>query len=134
MLSYTLLILANTIALQIEMDFIILETTVITKDEYPRAETKMETLNCLKPAFIKDGTGTVTAGNASGINDGAAVVMVMTHQEASNRGLAPLVKIVTWAQAGVDPSVMGTGPIPAIKAAVSNVLLLNNVTHTGDVT
>jgi acetyl-CoA acetyltransferase len=134
MLSYTLLILANTIALQIEMDFIILETTVITKDEYPRAETKMETLDRLKPAFIKDGTGTVTAGNASGINDGAAVVMVMTHQEASNRGLAPLVKIVTWAQAGVDPSVMGTGPIPAIKAAVSNVLLLNNVTHTGDVT
>ena len=78
----------------------------------------METLSRLKPSFIKDGTGTVTAGNASGINDGAAVVMVMTYQEASDRGLTPMVKIVTWAQAGVDPSVMGTGPIPAIKAAV----------------
>ena len=94
---------------------------MITKDEYPRADTNTETLSRLKPAFVKDGTGTVTAGNASGINDGAAVVMVMTYQEASNRGLVPLVKIVTWAQAGVDPSVMGTGPIPSIKAAVSNV-------------
>ena len=82
----------------------------------------MEALSRLKPAFIKDGTGTVTAANASGINDGAAVVLVMTYQEASSRGLTPLVKIVTWAQAGVDPSVMGTGPIPAIKAAVSDIL------------
>ena len=95
---------------------------MITKDEHPRADTNMEALSRLKPAFVKDGTGTVTAGNASGVNDGAAVVMVMTHQESSNRGLTPLVKIVTWAQAGVDPSVMGTGPIPAIKAAVSSIL------------
>ncbi|CAB3980872.1 acetyl- acetyltransferase, cytosolic-like [Paramuricea clavata] len=94
-------------------------TTVITKDEHPRPDTNMEALSRLKPAFVKDGTGTVTAANASGINDGAAVVLVMTYQEASSRGLTPLVKIVTWAQAGVDPSVMGTGPIPAIKAALS---------------
>ena len=97
---------------------IISGVTVITKDEHPRPDTNMETLSRLKPSFIKDGTGTVTAGNASGINDGAAVVMVMTYKEASDRGLTPMVKIVTWAQAGVDPSVMGTGPIPAIKAAV----------------
>lgn len=92
---------------------------MVTNDEHPRADTTVEGLNGLKPCFVKDGTGTVTAGNASGINDGAAVVMVMTHKEATSRGLTPLAKIVTWAQAGVDPSVMGTGPIPAIKAAVS---------------
>ena len=94
-------------------------TSVVTEDEHPRPDTNLVTLSCLKPSFIKDGTGTVTAGNASGINDGAAAVMMMTYEEASSRGLTPMVRIVTWAQAGVDPSVMGTGPIPAIKAAVS---------------
>ena len=103
-------------------NFPITGVTVIAKDEHPRPDTKMETLHHLKPSFIKDGTGTVTAGNASGINDGAAVVMVMTHQNATNHLLPPLAKIVTWAQAGVDPSVMGTGPIPAIKTAVSTLL------------
>jgi acetyl-CoA C-acetyltransferase len=70
----------------------------------------------LRPAFSKDGT--VTAGNASGINDGAAALVLMTAEEASRRGLKPLARIVSWAQAGVDPSVMGTGPIPASRAAL----------------
>ena len=91
---------------------------MVNKDEYPKPDTNMEALGRLKPAFVKDGLGTVTAGNASGINDGAAVVMVMSIQEAMRHGVSPLVRIVSWAQAGVDPSVMGTGPIPAIKAAV----------------
>lgn len=102
----------------------LLGTVVVTKDEHPRPDTNMEALTRLKPSFVKDGTGTVTAGNASGINDGAAIVMVMTYKDARKRGLMPLVKIVAWAQAGVDPSVMGTGPIPAIKSAVSSILTI----------
>ena len=87
-------------------------------DEFPRHGTTMEKLSRLKPAFIKDGTGTVTAGNASGINDGAAAVVVMSLHEAEKRQKAPLAHIVSWAQAGVDPKIMGTGPIPAIRKAV----------------
>ena len=85
-------------------------------DEYPRAGTTADTLSKLKPAFSKDGT--VTAGNASGINDGAAAVTVMSAAEAKRRGLAPLARIASWAQAGVDPAIMGTGPIPASRLAL----------------
>ncbi len=85
-------------------------------DEYPRAGSTAEALAKLKPAFSKDGT--VTAGNASGINDGAAAVMVMSAVEAKRRGLTPLARIASWAQAGVDPALMGTGPIPASRLAL----------------
>jgi len=85
-------------------------------DEYPRAGTTAEALSKLKPAFSKDGT--VTAGNASGLNDGAAAVTVMSAVEAGKRGLKPLARIVSWAQAGVDPAIMGTGPIPASQLAL----------------
>ncbi len=89
---------------------------VVKVDEYPRHGTTMDALAKLKPAFNKEGT--VTAGNASGINDGAAAVVLTTAKEAARRGLKPLARIVSWAQAGVDPAIMGTGPIPAAKAAL----------------
>ena len=85
-------------------------------DEYPRAGTTADVLAKLKPAFSKDGT--VTAGNASGINDGAAAVTLMSAAEAKRRGLKPLARIASWAQAGVDPAIMGTGPIPASRKAL----------------
>ncbi|MCI0668549.1 MAG: acetyl-CoA C-acyltransferase, partial [Methylococcaceae bacterium] len=84
---------------------------VFDTDEFPRHGTTAETLGKLRPAFSKDGT--VTAGNASGINDGAAAVIVMSRQKAGELGLKPLVSIKAYASAGVDPSIMGTGPIPA---------------------
>ncbi|MFO0995794.1 MAG: acetyl-CoA C-acetyltransferase [Alphaproteobacteria bacterium] len=90
---------------------------VVDTDEYPRHGTTKETLGKLRPAFAKDGT--VTAGNASGINDGAAAVVLMTAEEAKRRGIEPLARIVSWATAGVDPAIMGTGPIPASKAALA---------------
>ena len=90
--------------------------TVVDTDEYPRAGVTLESLAKLRPAFTKDGT--VTAGNASGINDGAAAVLLMTAEEAKRRGLTPLARIAAWATAGVDPSIMGTGPIPATRAAL----------------
>src|SRR5512143_445085 len=90
----------------------------VDTDEYPRAGTTVETLAKLRPAFIKE-NGTVTAGNASGINDGAAAVVLMTAEEAKRRGLTPLARIVSWATAGVDPAIMGSGPIPASRAALS---------------
>lgn len=93
-------------------------TSEVTVDQFPRHGTTMEALSKLKPCFLHDGTGTVTAGNASGINDGAAAVVLMSYAEALKRGLKPLARIVSWAQAGVDPSVMGTGPIPATRKAV----------------
>ena len=86
-------------------------------DEFPRAGVTKESLAKLKPAFSKDGT--VTAANASGINDGAAVVLLMTRAEANKRGLKPLAKIVSWAHAGVDPAIMGTGPIAASQKALA---------------
>ena len=86
-------------------------------DEHPRARMTMENLERLKPAFKKNGT--VTAGNASGINDGAAAVVLMSQDEAKKRNLEPLAKIVSWATSGVDPSLMGSGPIPASKKALS---------------
>jgi acetyl-CoA C-acetyltransferase len=85
-------------------------------DEYPRAGTTAESLGKLRPAFSKDGT--VTAGNASGINDGAAAVVLMTADEAAKRGLTPIARVASWAQAGVDPAIMGTGPIPASRKAL----------------
>ncbi len=87
------------------------EPLVFARDEYPRGGTTAEKLGGLRPAFKKDGT--VTAGNASGINDGAAAVLVMKESKARELGLKPLARIVAFASAGVDPAVMGTGPIPA---------------------
>ena len=89
---------------------------VVDTDEYPRFGTTLDALQKLRPAFAKDGT--VTAGNASGINDGAAALVVMSAKEAERRGLTPLARIVSWAQAGVDPAIMGTGPIPASRKAL----------------
>ena len=89
---------------------------VIDADEYPRHGASIEALSSLRPAFEKDGT--VTAGNASGINDGAAAVVLMTTSEANRRGIKPLGRIASFATKGVDPAIMGTGPIPASKAAL----------------
>ena len=90
--------------------------TVVDSDEYPKHGTTVESLKGLRPAFDKEGT--VTAGNASGINDGAAAVVLMSADEASKRGITPLARIVSWATCGVDPAIMGTGPIPASRAAL----------------
>ncbi len=90
---------------------------VVSDDEYPKHGTTLDTLAKLRPAFDKNGT--VTAGNASGINDGAAAVVLMTAKEAERRGIKPLARIASWATAGVDPAVMGSGPIPASKAALA---------------
>ena len=90
--------------------------TVVDADEYPRHGTTMDTLAKLKPAFEKEGS--VTAGNASGINDGAAALVLMSAEEAAKRGLTPLARIASWATRGVDPAIMGTGPIPASRAAL----------------
>ena len=86
------------------------------KDEHPREGINLDTLKRLKPVFKKDGT--VTAGNASGINDGAAAVAMMSSQEAEKKGIEKLVTIKSWASCGVDPALMGTGPIPASKKAL----------------
>ena len=90
---------------------------VCDADEYIKAGVTAESLAKLRPAFDRD-AGTVTAGNASGINDGAAAVVLMTGAEADKRGIAPMARIVSWGHAGLDPSVMGTGPIPASKKAL----------------
>jgi acetyl-CoA C-acetyltransferase len=89
---------------------------VVDTDEYPKAGVTMESIAKLRPAFDKEGT--VTAANASGINDGAAAVVLMKASEAAKRGKKPLARIVSWAHAGVDPAIMGTGPIPASRAAL----------------
>lgn len=90
---------------------------IVDKDEYIRAGSTIELLEKLKPAFDKEGT--VTAGNASGLNDGAAAVLLMTEEAAVKRSLTPLARIASWATAGVDPSIMGTGPIPASRKALA---------------
>jgi acetyl-CoA C-acetyltransferase len=90
--------------------------TVVDQDEYIRVGATYDSLAKLRPAFEKDGT--VTAGNASGINDGAAAAVLMSLAEAKKRGIKPMARIVSWAHAGVDPSIMGTGPIPASKKAL----------------
>jgi acetyl-CoA C-acetyltransferase len=89
----------------------------VDADEYIRAGASFDTMSKLRPAFDKDGT--VTAGNASGLNDGAAAVLLMTEAEATKRGLQPLARIASWATAGVDPQIMGTGPIPASRKALA---------------
>jgi len=89
---------------------------VVDADEYPKHGTTLDAISKLRPAFDKEGT--VTAGNASGINDGAAAVVLMKASEAAKLGKTPLARIVSWAQAGVDPKIMGTGPIPASRAAL----------------
>ncbi len=90
--------------------------TVVDTDEHPKHGTTAEALAKLRPAFAKDGS--VTAGNASGLNDGGAAVVLMTAEEAARRGIEPLARIVSWATAGVDPAYMGSGPIPASRAAL----------------
>ena len=92
------------------------EEVTVDKDEFPRSGVTAEGIGKLRPAFKKDGT--VTAANASGINDGAAAVVLMRKSEAEKRGLKVLAKITSWATAGVDPSIMGTGPIPASRKAL----------------
>jgi acetyl-CoA C-acetyltransferase len=89
---------------------------VVDTDEYPKAGVTLEGISKLRPAFDKEGT--VTAASASGINDGAAAVVLMKASEAARLGKTPLARIVSWAQAGVDPAIMGTGPIPASRAAL----------------
>lgn len=89
---------------------------VVEADEYPRHGSTLDAMAKLRPAFIKEGT--VTAGNASGINDGAAAAVLMSEAEAKKRGIAPLARIVSWATCGVDPAIMGTGPIPASRKAL----------------
>ncbi len=91
--------------------------TLFDTDEYPKADASAEALAKLKPAFKKEG-GTVTAGNASGINDGAAAVVLMEAGAAAKSGAKPIARLVSYAVAGVDPSIMGTGPIPAVKLAL----------------
>ncbi len=89
---------------------------VVDTDEYPKAGVTVDSIGKLRPAFDKEGT--VTAANASGINDGAAAVVLMKASEAAKLGKTPLARIVSWAHAGVDPAIMGTGPIPASRAAL----------------
>ncbi|MFC5736872.1 acetyl-CoA C-acetyltransferase [Sinirhodobacter huangdaonensis] len=90
---------------------------IVDADEYIRHGATLESMQKLKPAFIKDGT--VTAGNASGLNDGAAAVLLMSEAEAEKRGLTPLARIASWATAGVDPAIMGCGPIPSSRKALA---------------
>jgi acetyl-CoA C-acetyltransferase len=89
---------------------------IVAEDEYIKKGVTLDQVQKLKPAFAKDGS--VTAANASGINDGAAVLILMSESEAKRRGLQPLARIASWAQAGVDPAIMGTGPIPASQSAL----------------
>ena len=89
---------------------------VVSDDEYIRHGATLDAMGKLKPAFDKEGT--VTAGNASGINDGAAATVLMSEEEAARRGISPMARIVSWATAGVDPQIMGTGPIPASRKAL----------------
>ncbi|POR50927.1 acetyl-CoA C-acetyltransferase [Bosea psychrotolerans] len=89
---------------------------IVSDDEYPRHGATIEAMAKLRPAFSKEGT--VTAGNASGINDGAAALVLMSAKEAARRGLTPLARIASWATAGVDPAIMGSGPIPATRKAL----------------
>ena len=90
--------------------------TIVDADEYIRHGATLESMQKLRPAFTKDGT--VTAGNASGLNDGAAAVLLMTEEEATKRGLTPLARIASYATAGLDPSIMGCGPIPSSRKAL----------------
>jgi acetyl-CoA C-acetyltransferase len=97
------------------------ENVIFSKDEFPRAGVTKEDLSKLRPAFKKDGT--VTAGNSSGINDGAAALLVMSKEKAEEMGLEILAEVASYASAGVDPKIMGTGPIPATRKALSKINL-----------
>ena len=97
------------------------EPVLVTTDERPRRDTTVESLAKLKPAFRE--AGTVTAGNSSGINDGAAAVMVMTAAKAKSLGLVPLARIASFATSGLDPATMGMGPVPAVKKALEKANL-----------
>tara|TARA_Y100001934_G_C12358663_1_gene779434 strand:- start:2333 stop:3043 length:711 start_codon:yes stop_codon:yes gene_type:complete len=88
----------------------------VEEDEYPKPGVTAEALGALRPAFDKEGT--VTAGNASGINDGAAALVLMSEEEARSRNIKPMARIVSWAQVGVEPAIMGSGPIPASRSAL----------------
>lgn len=102
------------------------EPIVFNQDEFPRYGTAIESLAKLRPAFKKEGT--VTAGNASGVNDGAAAVVVMAKKKALELGIKPMASIVSWASAGVDPRIMGTGPIPASRKALTKAgLTIENI-------
>ena len=94
------------------------ELVVVDRDEHPRADTSLEALGRLKPAFRTDGNGSVTAGNSSGINDGASAVLLVEADRARALGLRPLARILSTAVAGVDPAVMGVGPVPATRKAL----------------
>ena len=99
------------------------ESTTFERDEHPRPETTAEQLAALKPAFKRDASGSVTAGNASGINDGAAAVLVTSVSRAAELGLRPIARLVSSAVAGVDPATMGLGPIPASRKALERAAL-----------
>jgi len=92
------------------------ETTIFDQDEYIKDNVQLEKLSSLRPAFAKDGS--VTAANASGINDGAAALTLMNEAELAKRNIEPLARVVSWASVGVDPSIMGTGPIPSVRKAL----------------
>jgi acetyl-CoA C-acetyltransferase len=94
------------------------EETEIDRDEHPRPDTTLEQLAALKPAFKRDASGSVTAGNSSGINDGAAAVLVTSEARAGELGLRPILRMLSSAVAGVDPATMGLGPIPASRLAL----------------
>jgi acetyl-CoA C-acetyltransferase len=91
---------------------------LIVEDEFPRPATTPASLAKLKPAFLHDGTGTVTAGNSTGLNDGAAYCVLMSEKEARERHILPLARIVAYSQVGIEPDIMGFGPVPAVKAVV----------------
>jgi len=92
---------------------------VFSQDEHPKTDTTLDSLAGLKPSFIRDGSGTVTPGNASGMNDGASAVVVMTEEKARALGCKPLVRMVSSAAGGVDPTIMGLGPVPATQKALA---------------
>lgn len=93
-------------------------TIEVNEDEFPKPDTSLSGLQSLRPAFIRDASGTVTAGNASGINDGAAAITLASESVSKTLGLAPIARVISYAQAGVDPAIMGMGPVPAVQAAV----------------
>jgi len=101
----------------------------VDQDEYIRHGATLESMTKLRPAFDKEGT--VTAGNASGLNEGAAATLLMTEAEAAKRGFQPLARIISWATAGVDPQVMGTGPIPASRKALKKAGLMRRGVSKG---
>jgi len=104
------------------------ETVIFDVDEFPRLDTTIEKLSKLKPAFVTDGTGSVTAGNSSGINDGACAILLASEEKARELGLKPRARIVSSAVAGVEPDCMGLGPIPASKKALQRAgLTINDI-------